>query len=484
MRISAAVALPFVLIIPATALAIPRSDDVRARVEARLEPAVQVRGRPVVVHTLTQEMATHHVPAITVAVVDSGKIAWAKAYGMADVAAGRRATTRTAFQAGSISKPVAASAALQLVQEGVLTLDAPANSQLRSWTIPASPLAAERPVTLREILGHTAGVTVHGFPGYPAGAPLPTVVQVLNGRPPANTGPVVIQTQPGSKWSYSGGGFTIAQLMMTDVTEQPFPVLMQDRVLGPLAMTDSTYEQPPPPSRAATFATGYLSDGRPVAGRFHTYPEEAAAGLWTTPTDLARWIIALNDAYEGTSARLMQPTTARAMLTEGLGHWGLGVEVGGTGEDFHYTHDGDDWGFKAVFMAWPKGGRGIIVMANGDDGLPVIQELMQAVAREYGWGGAEATVLVPLSLGQSRIEEMVGSYGNGQAVLNAQLGKLWLGNGADRYEVLASLDGTLMIDAGDVAVPMRVMRSKEGHVKAIVAGGRPLVRDSAPVSPD
>ena len=176
------------LFLPASARAAPASADIIARVEARLEPTVQISGRSVLAHTLAEEMGTHHVPAISVAVVEHGRIAWAKAYGIADVATGRPATTRTPMQAGSISKPVAASAAMQLVQEGRLSLDTPANSQLKSWTIPASPLSAQHPVTLRQLLSHTAGMTVHGFPGYAAGMSVPTVVQVLNGKAKAERG--------------------------------------------------------------------------------------------------------------------------------------------------------------------------------------------------------------------------------------------------------------------------------------------------------
>ncbi len=339
--------------------------------------------------TLAQAMAAHRVPSVSLAVVDHGRIVWARAYGFADMAARRPATPRTLYQAGSISKPVAASGALKLVEAGRLSLDADVDSEMKSWSVPPSPIAAGEPVTLRRLLTHTAGLTVHGFPGYAAGKPVPSVVQVLNGAPPANTAAVAIETRPGSVWSYSGGGLTIAQLMMTDVTGEPFPALMRRLVLGPVGMTDSTYDQPPPASRLDAVATGYLASGAAVEGRFHTYPEMAAAGLWTTPIDLAKWAIALERAYDGRPSALMSQATARAMLTPGLGHWGLGIEVEGEGDSLRFSHGGDDWGFKAVLVGWPKGGRAIVVMANGDDAIAVESAVAEAVAREYGWRGLE-----------------------------------------------------------------------------------------------
>jgi CubicO group peptidase (beta-lactamase class C family) len=229
---------------PLEALAAPADDNRISRIEHDLQPILQVRGRPVAARTLAELMAAHHTPAISIAVVDHGRIIWARAYGLADVAAKSPATTRTMFQAGSISKPVAASATLQMVQEGRLGLDAPVNSELKSWRIPDSPLAHDHPVTLRHLLTHTGGLTVHGFPGYAAGAPVPSVIQVLDGKPPANTPAVAVEQTPGKVWNYSGGGITIAQLLMTETDGASFPDLMRRRVLSPVGMGDSSWSGP------------------------------------------------------------------------------------------------------------------------------------------------------------------------------------------------------------------------------------------------
>jgi CubicO group peptidase (beta-lactamase class C family) len=131
------------------------------------------------------------------------------------------------------------------------------NATLRSWRLPASAHTATTPVTLRALLSHTAGLTVHGFPGYDVDSARPTLPQVLDGAPPANTAPVRSDTTPGARWKYSGGGISVAQQMVVDVTGRPFPAYMRDAVLAPLGMARSSYEQPPPPALAARTAAGH-----------------------------------------------------------------------------------------------------------------------------------------------------------------------------------------------------------------------------------
>ena len=164
-------------------------------------------------------------------------IVWAKAYGVRQAGQPDVVTLDTLFQAGSISKPVTAMAALRHVEAGRWSLDDPINDRLVSWKLPANDLQKDQRVTLRRLLSHNAGTTVHGFPGYAVGAPVPTVVQVLDGEPPANTAPVRVDIVPGSKVRYSGGGTTIVQLMMTDQLKKPFPEIMAEAVLRPLGMT-------------------------------------------------------------------------------------------------------------------------------------------------------------------------------------------------------------------------------------------------------
>jgi CubicO group peptidase (beta-lactamase class C family) len=464
------------LVCPSAASA-SSADDHIAHILANLQPTVRVEGRPVTTHTLAEEMAAHHVPSISVAVASHGRIVWTRAFGLADVASKRPATVRTLYQAGSISKPVAASGALRLVQAGRLALDVLANRQLTGWQIPDNDFTKGHPVTLRQLLTHTAGLTVHGFPGYAAGAPVPSVVQVLEGKPPANTPPVVVASQPGATWNYSGGGLTIAQLMMTDAAHQSFPDLMREQVLAPLGMSDSTYEQPLPAARGAQAASGYQRGGAPVEGRFHTYPEMAAAGLWTTPTDLAKWAIGLEQAYAGASNRLMSQASARAMLTPGLGHWGLGVEVGGTADDPWFHHAGDDAGFNANLIAWPKGGRVVVAMTNSDEGMVVATELMQAVAREYGWKGFEPRVLKAVTLTEAQLKAASGSYGHGLVVISANGADLGLTYDGVRVDLVPQADDAFIADPAGADIPVKLGRDADGRVSSIAAMGLVIQRD-------
>ena len=236
--------------------------------------------------TLRQRMKQLHTPGVSIAVINNFAVEWAQGFGVCDVATKTKVTPETLFQAGSISKPIFALAVMRLVQDGRLNLDEDVNRYLSSWQVPAND-GWQPKLTLRQLLSHTAGLTVHGFPGYQASEKLPTVPQVLNGEPPANTGKVEVNLLPGTQFRYSGGGTTVAQQAVVDVLNKPFPQIMRELVLDPLGLTHSTYEQPLPKRWVAQAATGHPWKENPVNGKFHTYPEMAAAGLWTTASDLA-----------------------------------------------------------------------------------------------------------------------------------------------------------------------------------------------------
>lgn len=318
-----------------------------------------------------------HVPAVSVAVIENGKIAWARAWG--------EANPETLFQAASISKPVAATAALHMRQNGNFTLDEDVNGKLKSWKVPENEFTRERKVTLRGLLSHTAGLTVHGFPGYAAGVPVPSAVQVLNGDKPANTGPVRVEMEPGSKWRYSGGGYTVAQLLMTDRMGWTFPQIMQRMVLSRIGMTRSTYEQPLPAALAGNAAIAHDNTGKPIAGKWHTHPEMAAAGLWTTPSDLAKWAIEIRETYFGRANKVLEQRSVREMLTRQNGNYGLGVGLTGDGPSFAFGHGGSNAGFRCNLVLLVEGGAGIVVMTNSDSGGRLAGEITNALAALDQW---------------------------------------------------------------------------------------------------
>ena len=209
-------------VVAATAIAYagqPPADDMQAitRVEHGLLTPVVIAGEPPHSTTLQSRMQHYHISAVSIAFFDASGIRWARAYG---------AATDTLFQAGSVSKSVSAVGIMRLVQEGRLNLDENVNNVLRCWKVPDTPLTAKQPVTLRELLSHTAGTTVHGFWGYERGKTLPTIDQVLDGSPPANSAPIRVDLQPGAQYSYSGGGYLIAEKLLLDTVHQPFAAYM------------------------------------------------------------------------------------------------------------------------------------------------------------------------------------------------------------------------------------------------------------------
>jgi CubicO group peptidase (beta-lactamase class C family)/predicted transcriptional regulator YdeE len=334
--------------------------------------------------SLPELMKTYNVPGLSIAVIENFKIVDAKGYGVIAPGSNSPVTPKTLFQAGSISKPVAATGALWMVEHGQLLLDEDVNKKLKSWKVPENEFTATEKVTLRRIMSHTAGLTVHGFPGYDVDAPVPTLVQIFNGEKPANTAPIRVDTIPGTKWRYSGGGVTIEQQLMIDVSGKPFPVFMRETVLDKIGMSDSSYEQPLPPARAATTAGGTYGDGKAVHGKWHVYPEMAAAGLWTTPTDLAKFAIEIALSKQGKSNRVLSQKMTQEMLTPVMNDVGLGffLDRDNPGQ---FGHNGADEGFQALLTMNPETGNGVAMMADSDNGLSVMDAVLRRVAKEYGW---------------------------------------------------------------------------------------------------
>ncbi len=375
-----------------------KTEERIGRIENGFGPITLAANESPVKLDLRRLMQICNVHGLSVAVVDEYEIAWAKGYGVTEVGGKTVVTPRTIFQAGSVSKPIATLAALALVEQGKLALDEDVNDKLRSWKVPDNQYTKEQKVTLRRILTHTAGTTLSGVPGYKVGQPLPTLVQVLDGEKPAYRMPVRVDAVPGSRQRYSGGGFTIMQQLLVDVTGKPFPQLMNETVFGKLGLEDSTYEQPLPALRAPAAASGHKENGEIMPGKWEILLHMAAAGLWTTPSDLAKIGIEVALAKQGKSHRVLSPEMTRQMLasqtdpaakTAGAVHsWrmGLGWNLGDQADPGRFEHNGDDPGYFARFVMWDSG-RGAVVMTNSDSRYVswLTCYLLNNIAKEYGW---------------------------------------------------------------------------------------------------
>src|SRR5579863_171727 len=364
-----------------------RSTATEARIERiakGIEPVEAGKGDAPVPLDIEKLMKLYDVPGFSVAVIEDYKIAWAKSYGVTEPGGKNPVMPKTLFQAGSISKPVAAAGMLALVQQGKLSLDEDVNVKLKSWRVPENEFTKEQKVTLRRLMSHTAGLTIHGFPGYDVDNPRPTLLQIFNGEKPANTAPIRVDATPGTIERYSGGGITIEQQLMMDVTGKQFPALMRELVLDKIGMSDSSYEQPLPAQRAAMTAAGTYSDGKSVHGKWHVYPEMAAAGLWTTPTDLAKFAIEIALSKQGRSNRVLSKKMTREMLTPVKEDAGLGffMEKDNPGQ---FGHNGADEGFQALLTMNADTGNGLAIMANSDNGVQVAELVLRRVAKEYAW---------------------------------------------------------------------------------------------------
>jgi CubicO group peptidase (beta-lactamase class C family) len=459
----------------------------RPSFETRLLPAVRLEGQPERRYTMEERMAHYRVSAVSIARVHAGRVVFARAYGTVAAGSGRPADVHTRFQAASISKPVAALTALSLVQQGTLELDSDVHRWLRRWRVPASEHARGRPVSLRTLLSHTAGLTVSGFGGYARGEQIPDLVQVLAGAPPANSPPVRLRHPVGSRFQYSGGGFTVLQMLLEDATALPFVRLVGARILGPLGMRESFYGEVPAEA-ADQVAQAHLWTGRPVAGGWHRYPEQAAAGLWTTPGDLAQVIVEIQRAAAGQGRVLGQDLARRLLEVQPHSDYGLGLGLLGQGTSRRFVHGGSNVGYQCKLAGYIAHPDGVVIMSNGSLGGSLVREIFDAIAEEQGWEGRELPVPRPVArpFAPADLAALPGRYALPEVQpepfrLQADQGRLFAvfqqGSTEEAVELFARPDGRL-VSRGPLP-PVRPVRDPQDVVSGLelsVDGQRRVAR--------
>ena len=442
-----------------------------------LLPIIQIQGQPYRTFTLAERMAYHQVPGVSIAFFTDGELSWANGYGLANTETRKPVTTQTLFQAGSISKPVAALAALKLVQEGQVNLDEDINQYLSSWKVPQNEFNEKEKVTLRRLLTHTAGLTVHGFPGYEYQQKIPSTSEVLDGA--GNTPPIVNDTFPGSIWRYSGGGYTVMQKMVEDVTGEAFEAYIKSAVLDPIGMTNSTYAQPLPQAAHDNASAAFDSEGKMAEGLWNNYPEKAAAGLWTTPEDLVKYSLEIQEALAGRSQKVLNQDMAKTMLTKHENDWGLGPKLNLAGDSLVFGHGGKNRGFTNNMLAFAHRGTGIVIMTNGDNGGTLIGEILRGASHLYQWNLTKPRLIEAFDVPENARGIYLGQY-------TAQIPgigpyRVTIRQGKDGFEIYDQVENSIQYfipvsplvfidrDSGD---ELRFTQSETGQMTSFLYNGQ------------
>lgn len=381
----------------------------RHGVEDGLRAAVRFEGEKDATYSMEQGLARHGVPGLGIAIIRNGRLDWAAGYGRLEAGGDQPVTGQTRFQAGSLSKPVTVFAVLRMREAGVIDFDRDIHDYLRDFALPEGAHSADNPVTFRNLLAHTSGVVPGGYAGYPVDADIPSDIETLSGSPPAETDAVTVVAAPGTRLAYSGPAYTIAELALQDVTGRPFAALMADWVFEPLEMRQSTFEQPLPPALEDTAARGHRPDGTPVPGGWRVHPEQAAGGLWATAGDLAKFLIAVNDARNGESGVLSRDS-AQELFTEQMDGHAYGFILNGEGDSLSIRHFGGNEGYRAMMILYPETGNGGVFLSSSDNGFALVTPVLRSVSAVYDWPDFRQVSVSRMKLEQATLQRYAGTY--------------------------------------------------------------------------
>lgn len=379
-------------------------------VESGLLKAVVFKGQETERMKLEERMRYYNVPGASIAVVYKNRIDWARAYGIKDAYQPEPVTADSLFQAAALSQPVSALAALHFVDKGPLSLDSDVNSYLSSWKLPDNKMTQGRKVFLRDLLSHSAGLMPFEYKGYPQSEPLPSLLQILEGQKPADSPAVRIYALPGSQHAYSELGYVVLQQLLIDIGKRPFPQIMKETVFQPLGMVNSSFESPLPAALKHSAVTGHRSERTPIEGKWRVYPEKAAAGLWTTPTDLALFTIEVIQAALGESQKIASSGLVQKMLTPQIDIQGLGLMIEDVSDDLFFHLWGGNAGYSCFMVGYPVRGEGAVVMTNSDNGAYLIDEILRGVSAAYEWPHFQPEEKTLYRLEPSVYAQYVGKY--------------------------------------------------------------------------
>jgi CubicO group peptidase (beta-lactamase class C family) len=323
-----------------------------------------------------------NVPGIAVAVIDNGKVIYKKGIGFADLNNKIKVASQTGFNIGSTSKMFTAWGIMKLVESGKIDLDAPIEKYITKWRLQKSSFDNNK-VTIRSLLSHTAGLSVHGYPGFQPNEKMPSLVESLdgeNGSAKANE-PVEIIIEPQTKFKYSGGGYTILQLLIEEISGESFASYMQKEIFTPLGMkhtnfiiNNHTLEHSAKP---------YDENGNEI--KLERFTAQAAAGLHTTLNDLIKFAEAsLKENSVLTEKSLEEMRTSNSITK---GRYGLGYMIFPFGKITVKGHAGSNDGWESGFMLDFKHKSGMIILSNGSQGKSVLMATLKQ------WGMWKSIIL-------------------------------------------------------------------------------------------
>ena len=378
-------------------------------VENNLLPTVKITGEAP--WNIKNRMSHYNVSGVSIAVIDNFEVVWAKGYGVADAKKKNPVTTSTLFQAASISKTVNAVAVLQLMEQQKINLNEDINTYLKSWKFPYTEKSNGKKITTKHLLSHTAGLSTSGFDGYMKAKKVPNLTQILDGKKTNDSEAVRSISEPGLAFQYSGGGILITQQMIEDISKSSYESYISNNILQPLGMNNSLYALNKN-LKQKDLASGHWWNGKRLKNKYNIYPELAAAGLWTTPTDLAKFVIALQKSLSEEQEALISKPTAELMFTPVLDNHitALGTFIRDKKGTLYFDHSGSNEGFTCHYYGSMEDGKGVIVMTNAER-YELIPEIINSVASVYEWKNfhnPNPRTIVEVS--EADLKPLVGTY--------------------------------------------------------------------------
>lgn len=359
--------------------------------------------------SIKDKMVEYKIPALSLAVINQGKIEWADIYQNANFHDQQNLDSTTIFQAASLSKPVTFLAALRMHSSRKIDLDKNIQDYLRDFVLPQGNQTVENPVTFRNIFSHTSGITPGGYQGYSRNVSMPSDFDILMGNEGVNTPAIEVITPPNKMLAYSGGGYTLAELALQDIFNDKFTNIMKEWILEPAGMTHSEFTQLLPASDSMRVAKGYTYSGDVVEGGWRNHPEQAAAGLWSNATDIAKFMIEIYNAYQGKNSIFSQNDIESILNDEREGHV-YGFILDRSDDDISITHYGGNAGYRTGMTISLSSGKGLVYLTNSDNGGALGNELLLSASQIFNWHHFKQTEVQRTHVKSDVLKGLSGSY--------------------------------------------------------------------------